>query len=1015
MADKDDAVELAGAGMGVAAPAERAFAVSAVYYVSREGLAAGIEEHVARAAAMGFDSVLTAPPFVADRAAGEPGGEWKVRNFDAVAEDFGGGTAAAWLETAAGTAHDAGLAFLLDVHVGAVAPDATVDWWDARLAAWQAAGVNGFRFMDMSATPAVMWRRLVAGVKARDPHAVSLAWSVGAAPAVLEALRGCGFDFAFSSLPWWDFKAGWLNDDAERVSAVAPVMAMPAPPAAQDFGHARALRSLRLAAAYGPGWLLESAFAEAFRDQVAALNAWRRHGDLGKLRVAKIVSSAGAAVAVLRRGALVIAANASLDGAAVLQAAEVLPQLGVAGLRAEDDSVVGPDGKIALAPGELVMFRAIPAEKMMLPVAIPVETGAARIAIETIEPAVDDGRFPARRLVGEMVNVTADLISDGHGKLAAEVLFRAVDETRFRAAPMRLIVNDRWAGAFPLERMGRYIFAVRAWHDSFGTFVDELTKKVKAGLNVSLEILEGMALVERAEGDSARAALQALQKADEAGRQRMLLSEEMTALMQTCLARDFLTQSGERIVDAERREAAFASWYEIFPRSQAGDGKTHGTFRDVMAQLPRIADMGFDVLYFPPIHPIGRTNRKGRNNTLTPAADDPGSPYAIGAREGGHDVLHPELGTPADFQALIAAAAGYGIELALDFAIQCAPDHPWLTAHPEWFDWRPDGSLRYAENPPKKYEDIVNVDFYAPGAQPSLWIALRDVVQFWVDQGIRLFRVDNPHTKPLPFWEWLIADIRSRHPDAVFLAEAFTRPKVMARLAKIGFSQSYTYFTWRNTKAEIEEYLTELSQTGLKEYFRPHFFVNTPDINPVFLQTSGRGGFLIRAALAATLSGLFGVYNGFELCEAKAVPGKEEYADSEKYQLMAWDYDRPGNIVAEISRLNRIRRRNAALHSHLGVEFLPCAHESVVYFRKFAADGNQLLIAISLDPHNVVEATLELPLWRFGRTDDGELQVEDLFREFSFTWHGKYQPVRLDPHELPFCIWRVDAKEQVPA
>ncbi len=353
------------------------------------------------------------------------------------------------------------------------------------------------------------------------------------------------------------------------------------------------------------------------------------------------------------------------------------------------------------------------------------------------------------------------------------------------------------------------------------------------------------------------------------------------------------------------------------------------------------------------------------------------------------------------------AAAALGITLALDFAIQCSPDHPWLKDHKDWFNWRADGSLRYAENPPKKYEDIVNVDFYAPDAKPGLWIALRDIVQFWIDQGIRLFRVDNPHTKPFPFWEWLIADIKSRHPDAVFLAEAFTRPKIMYRLAKIGFSQSYSYFTWRNSKAELEEYMTELTTTAVKEYFRPHFFVNTPDINPYFLQTSGRAGHLIRAALAATLSGLWGIYNGFEFCEAPPIPGREEYFDSEKYTLKAWDHNQPGNIVSEIAALNRIRRENTALHSHLGLEFLLAYNDQVLYFRKFAADGNVLLIAISLDPYNVQDATIEVPLWRFGIADDGDIRAEDLMRGIEFTWHGKYQPVRLNPNELPFCIWRL--------
>jgi len=395
----------------------------------------------------------------------------------------------------------------------------------------------------------------------------------------------------------------------------------------------------------------------------------------------------------------------------------------------------------------------------------------------------------------------------------------------------------------------------------------------------------------------------------------------------------------------------------VFPRSLSDDPNRHGTFADVERHLPRIAGMGFDVLYFPPISPIGTTNRKGRNNTLTPAPDDPGSPYAVGSAEGGHDAIHPQLGSLADFQHLRAAAAAHGLELAIDFAIQCAPDHPWLKQHPGWFAWRPDGTIKYAENPPKKYEDIVNVDFYARDAVPGLWVALCDVVLFWAAQGVRLFRVDNPHTKPFPFWQWMIGEVRTRYPDAVFLAEAFTRPKVMYRLAKVGFSQSYTYFTWRNTKAELIAYLTELDQGGVGDFFRPHFFVNTPDINPVFLQTSGRAGFVIRAALAATLSGLWGVYNGFELCEAAAIPGREEYADSEKYQLRAWDWDRPGNIISEITALNRIRRANPALQTHRGVTFLPCSNDMILFYEKATPDrSNVVRVAVSLDPFNPQEA-----------------------------------------------------------
>jgi starch synthase (maltosyl-transferring) len=423
--------------------------------------------------------------------------------------------------------------------------------------------------------------------------------------------------------------------------------------------------------------------------------------------------------------------------------------------------------------------------------------------------------------------------------------------------------------------------------------------------------------------------------------------------------------------------------------------------------LPAISAMGFDVLYLPPIHPIGRTNRKGRNNSPRAEPSDPGSPYAIGSREGGHDAIHPALGTLDDFRRLRDAAAEHGMELALDFAVQCAPDHPWLREHPDWFDWRPDGSIRYAENPPKKYEDIVNVDFYAGSAVPLLWLTLRDIVLFWAGEGVRLFRVDNPHTKPLPFWEWMIGEVRARFPDAVFLAEAFTRPKVMYRLAKIGFSQSYTYFTWRNSKAELTEYVTELTTTA-RDFFRPHFFVNTPDINPVFLQTSGRPGFLIRAALAATLSGLFGVYSGFELCEARALPGREEYASSEKYEIRAWNWEAPGNIIAEITRLNQIRRANPALQTHLGVSFHNAFNDQVLYYSKATPDlQNVILVAVNLDPHFPRECDIEVPLWLWGMSDSASVAVTDLMAGHRFTWNGKIQHIRLDPAMMPFAIWRI--------
>jgi starch synthase (maltosyl-transferring) len=558
---------------------------------------------------------------------------------------------------------------------------------------------------------------------------------------------------------------------------------------------------------------------------------------------------------------------------------------------------------------------------------------------------------------------------------------------------MRPVVNDRWSASFLLERVGRHVFRIIAWPDRYATWRDELEKKHAAGLDVTLELEEGRLLLEDiAPGVSSGG---------------MSLSSDATAaIVARTDTRPGRIESREFAVDADRRAAEFAAWYELFPRNQSGDAARHGTFRDVIGHLPAIRDMGFDVVYFPPIHPIGRTNRKGRDNTLSPAEDDPGSPYAIGAAEGGHEAIHPELGSLDDFRALRDAAADHGLELALDFAIQCSPDHPWLREHPDWFDWRPDGSLRYAENPPKKYEDIVNVDFWRPGAIPGLWLALRDAVAYWAAEGVRIFRVDNPHTKPFAFWEWLIADIRATWPDTLFLSEAFTRPKIMYRLAKLGFSQSYTYFTWRNEKAEIEEYLSELSTT-VADFFRPHFFVNTPDINPAFLQHSGRPGFLIKAALAATLSGLWGMLQGFEFCESAAVPGREEYAHSDKYELRARPQRAPGDIVDEITLLNAIRRRNPALHSHRGLAFHPAGNDRMLWYRKQNVDrSNVLLVAVCLDPFGPQQAVVEVPLWEWGLPDDAALTVTDLVHGGVATWHGKYRTIGLDPRTLPFAIWR---------
>ncbi|GJG95164.1 alpha-1,4-glucan--maltose-1-phosphate maltosyltransferase [Cupriavidus pauculus] len=738
-------------------------------------------------------------------------------------------------------------------------------------------------------------------------------------------------------------------------------------------------------------------------------------------------------------------------GALPQPAAKLTPVDGGPGGTLEDGTDLTPCSTITLPPADIRLFEALPA-----PVAAPAKRNgtvrraadkalaqameAPRVAIENLAPTADNGRFAVRRTVGERVEVSADIWMDGHDKLAANVLWRAPGQQNWQSAPMVHIVNDRWRGSFPMVAMGRHEFTVEAWRDSFASWLDEIGKKRKAGVNIKLEIEEGARLVAETLGTrdaqaiaDASAILADLSAAagDDALRLEILLSPRaetaMRAAMATPAGRPFASRYPVTMpVEADRLAGRFASWYELFPRSESGDVNRHGTFDDVIRRLPAIRAMGFDVLYFPPIHPIGQAHRKGKNNSLKAEPDDVGSPYAIGGAEGGHDAIHPELGTLEDFQRLRKAAAQNGMELALDFAIQCSPDHPWLREHPEWFSHRPDGTLRYAENPPKKYEDIVNVDFYAtpPGGE-QLWQALRDVVMFWADQGVRIFRVDNPHTKPLPFWEWMIADVRAKYPDALFLAEAFTRPKMMARLAKLGFAQSYTYFTWRNTKAELIEYMTELTQSPLREFYRPHFFVNTPDINPFFLHDGGRPAFLIRAALAALLSGLWGMYNGFEVCESAPLVlngvEREEYLDSEKYELRVRDWKAPGNIVAEISRLNQIRANHPALQSHLGVRFYHASDDAVLYFARFVPSGAEqagafgddvLLAAISLDPRHARETEIELPLWEWGLPDHAALDAEDQMFGTRFTWHGKRQRIRLNPTELPFSLWHVRPQQQ---
>ena len=693
-------------------------------------------------------------------------------------------------------------------------------------------------------------------------------------PRPWRALAPAHFDGAFSSLRWWDCRAAWPVDEHQRLGALGPVIAFPEAPFGERLSRALITdeiarrtveRALSVAATLGDGLLVPMGLEFGARERVAptggvretyaalrgaprlqlaetvrAANAFvlREGGRFAGGALRLVGAAPGAPTGVLRidagdlraaTAARLVLVNPSLDRVSTLAAGALSPEVGRF-LPFRDAVGSGPnlgaDASVSLAPAAVRVLDGRAGAAIVPPLdslRFTVETAMAapRLAIEAITPSVDGGRYAVKRTVGEVVRVEADAFAEGHDRIAVALRWRAADEDVWRERRMAPLGNDRFAADLPLERLGRHLYVVETWRDDFAMFHHEVEAKHDAGLAVPLELEEGRRLVERtskaATGEAAarlKPIAQRLLAADDATRLAILLSPDTEAAMMAADPRPFKLTSAEIPVDAERTGAGFASWYSIFPRSQSGDASRHGTFDDVIANLPRVRAMGFDVLYFTPIHPIGDTNRKGRNNTLTAGPDDPGSPYGIGSSEGGHSAIHPELGDVAGFGRLVEAAAAHGLELALDIAIQASPDHPWLKDHPDWFNWRPDGTIRYAENPPKKYEDIVNVDFFAPGAMPSLWIELRDMMLLWVERGVKLFRVDNPHTKPFPFWEWAIADIRRTHPDVVFLSEAFTKPKVMYKLAKIGFSQSYTYFTWRNTKYELTEYLTELDHPG---------------------------------------------------------------------------------------------------------------------------------------------------------------------------------------------------------
>jgi starch synthase (maltosyl-transferring) len=640
------------------------------------------------------------------------------------------------------------------------------------------------------------------------------------------------------------------------------------------------------------------------------------------------------------------------------------------------------------------------------------------VVIENLWPQIEGGRYPIKRTPGEEITVYADIFKEGHDVVRAVVKWRSVGQKKWQEAPMTHVGDDRWRGSFAAGPVGFTEWTIESWGDAYASWVEEIGKKAKGGASsLPSETLEGVALVQAAAkraGKNAAAKKLAdhaalLSRASDPAALVALASDpELTALVAQWPDRSQACAYGPlQKVRVDRAGAAFASWYEFFPRSAEGKAGSGSTFRDCLGRVDDAKAMGFDVIYFPPIHPIGITARKGANNSLTCKSGEPGVPYAIGGPEGGHCAVEPELGTLADFEWLLGEIKARGMEVALDFALNCSPDHPYVKDHPEWFFHRPDGTIKYAENPPKKYEDVYPLDYHNAGWK-ALWDELRDVLLFWAERGVRIFRVDNPHTKPVAFWEFAIAEVQAKFPDVIFLSEAFTRPKMMQGLAKIGFTQSYTYFTWRNSRAEIEEYFIELTRTPMREYFRPNLFPNTPDILPVYLQEGGRPAFMIRTVLAATLSGVYGIYSGFELCENAALPGREEYLDSEKYQYKQRDWNAPGNIKPLITRLNAIRLENAALQQTNNLAFFGSDNSAILCYRKWSQDGgNAVMVIVTTDFRNAQSGWIDVPTGNLGLPPDSPYQVEDLLTGEVFSWRGARNFISLDPSRRVAHILRV--------
>jgi starch synthase (maltosyl-transferring) len=645
---------------------------------------------------------------------------------------------------------------------------------------------------------------------------------------------------------------------------------------------------------------------------------------------------------------------------------------------------------------------------------------ARKVVIENVQPEIACGRFPIKRTIGERVQVTADIFADSHDVLYAVLRHRPVSRPDWQEVPMEALVNDAWQGEFLVGTEGRHLYTLQAWTDRFLTWSRDIVKKFDANQDLSVDILVGVQLIEATAQRANRKdrgflatrseEIKRLAVRDMPGALKMALSPELQELMiQNADRRRATVYGRELAVVVDREKARFSAWYEMFPRSCSTEPGQHGTLQDCTNRLEYAAGMGFDVVYLPPIHPIGRTNRKGKNNVEKAAPDDVGSPWAIGAREGGHKAIDPRLGTIEDFKLLLSRAKQLGLEVALDLAYQCAPDHPYVKEHREWFRMRPDGSVQYAENPPKKYQDIFPIDFET-GQSQALWEELRSVVLYWIAQGVRIFRVDNPHTKPFDFWEWLITSVKERHPEVLFLAEAFTRPKVMYELAKLGFTQSYTYFAWRNTKAEIVEYFEELTQTEVHEFFHPNLWPNTPDILTDFLQHGGPPAFMMRLVLAATLGANYGIYGpAFELGENRAVAaGSEEYLDSEKYQLRTWDLNSPGSLSKLITQVNKIRRDNPALQSDGSLQFHVTDNDQIIVYSKMTDDLlNIIVTVVNLDPARTQSAWVDLPLDAFHLDPRQPYQVHDLLTDTHYVWRGPRNYIELNPQRLPAHIFLI--------